>query len=213
MSTIVKVEKLSKDERYELRECIRTIKVAAYELGEAASALRHIRDNRLYRESHRTFEAFCNETFRYTRQHVNRVIGFGETIATIQMGITSDKVDDRIAKDKSAQRPAFGTNGSKTPINECQTRPLGSLPAADRPAAWAKAVALAGGEQPTGAQVALAVREIRGEAALAPATDLAWVTPTLARISRLSPEKPNEKAALELISTEVQRRLSPVNKT
>src|SRR5215471_844919 len=41
---------------------------------EVGRALQEIRDRRLYREQHATFEGYCRERFRMTRQHANRTI-------------------------------------------------------------------------------------------------------------------------------------------
>jgi uncharacterized tellurite resistance protein B-like protein len=47
-------------------------------------ALTEIRDSRLYREEHRTFEAFCQDVFGMTRQHANRLIGAAATAAILE---------------------------------------------------------------------------------------------------------------------------------
>jgi ParB family chromosome partitioning protein len=41
---------------------------------EVGNALMEIRDQRLYRETHATFEAYCRERWGWTRQHANRQI-------------------------------------------------------------------------------------------------------------------------------------------
>jgi hypothetical protein len=51
---------------------------------EVGEALREIRDARLYRETHSTFEAYCRERWGWTRQHVNRQIAAAQIIPYLE---------------------------------------------------------------------------------------------------------------------------------
>jgi hypothetical protein len=53
-------------------------------LVEAGTALREIRDSRLYRETHRTFEAYCRERWGWTRQHANRTIAAAGVVGEME---------------------------------------------------------------------------------------------------------------------------------
>jgi hypothetical protein len=68
-------------------------------------ALTEIRDNRLYREEHPTFEAFCSDVLGFSRQHAYRLIA-GAAVA----GILSPM-------------------GDKEDLTERTVRPLAGLPA------------------------------------------------------------------------------------
>lgn len=64
----------------ELETVIERGRVTFIEVGEA---LAEIRDNRLYRETHATFEAYCRERWGWTSRHANRQIEAAEVVATL----------------------------------------------------------------------------------------------------------------------------------
>lgn len=102
---------------------------------DVGEALMEIRDSKLYRVEHDTFEDYCKDKWHFTKTQANRLIG-----ASI--------VAENLAP-----------TGVKIPT-ERQARPLTKLPAEQQPAAWSKAVEIAGGEQPTAKQVDQAVKEV-----------------------------------------------------
>ncbi len=51
---------------------------------EAGMALADIRDRRLYRDQHPTFEAYCRQRWGMTPQHAGRLIGAGEVVAALE---------------------------------------------------------------------------------------------------------------------------------
>ncbi|MTJ47951.1 hypothetical protein FJR05_08720 [Dolichospermum sp. UHCC 0259] len=105
----------------------------------AAKALKEIRDRRLYRSTHSTFENYCRSRFGFTHRHVNYLIA-GSLV-----------VDNLV-----------GTNGSQIlPTNERQVRPLVSLEPEQQRLAWQKAVEQGGGKIPSGRQVQDIVDKIR----------------------------------------------------
>jgi hypothetical protein len=105
----------------------------------AAKALKEIRDRRLYRSTHSTFENYCRSRFGFTHRHVNYLIA-GSLV-----------VDNLV-----------GTNGSQIlPTNERQVRPLVSLEPEQQHLAWQKAVEQGDGKIPSGRQVQDIVDKIR----------------------------------------------------
>lgn len=105
----------------------------------AAKALKEIRDRRLYRSTHSTFENYCRSRFGFTHRHVNYLIA-GSLV-----------VDNLV-----------GTNGSQIlPTNERQVRPLVSLEPEQQRLAWQKAVEQGDGKIPSGRQVQDIVDKIR----------------------------------------------------
>jgi hypothetical protein len=76
---------------------------------EVGSALLAIRDGRLYREHHATFEAYCRERWGMTNRHANRLIESAGVVVNV---------------------------GPMGPKSERQARPLARLPADEQPAAW-----------------------------------------------------------------------------
>lgn len=70
-------------ERRLLAACEEIIGVAErYRLKEA-KALRTIRDSRLYRQTHATFEDYCRQRWGFSRQHAQRLIDFAEVAANL----------------------------------------------------------------------------------------------------------------------------------
>jgi hypothetical protein len=102
---------------------------------EVGEALLEIRDSRLYRIEHGTFEEYCKSKWGMSKRHCDRLIS--STEATKNLG-----------------------PGGPTPTTERQARPLTKLPAEKQPEAWQKAVDSADGKQPTAKQVEAAVTEI-----------------------------------------------------
>ena len=75
-----------------------------------------IRESRLYKQTHGTFEEYCRARFSMDRRYINMQIKASEVIENL------------------------GTSGSQNlPSSERQARPLAKLPAEQQPAAWEKA--------------------------------------------------------------------------
>ena len=83
---------------------------------QVGNALTYIRDSRLYRESHDTFEAYCQLRWGMTDRHASRLIGAAGVVENL------------------------GPIGPILPVTESQARPLASLPPVEQREAWAEAV-------------------------------------------------------------------------
>jgi phage N-6-adenine-methyltransferase len=105
---------------------------------EVGEALLEIRDSRLYRIEHATFEDYCREKWGMSRSRAHRLI----EAAT------------------ATENVAHGQQTEILPTTERQARPLTKLLPEEQPAAWAKAVELADGKQPTAKQVEAVVLEV-----------------------------------------------------
>jgi len=56
---------------------------------DVGEALREIREARLYRQTHGTFEDYCRERWSMTRQHANRLVGAAGVVGALEpMGST-----------------------------------------------------------------------------------------------------------------------------
>lgn len=97
---------------------------------ETGRALRKIRDKRLYKSRHTSFEAYCLAAWKFTDARANQLIA-------------ASYVADDLQKDTTRV----------VPQNEKQLRPLVELSESDRREAWEAAVETAGG-QPRAEQVA-----------------------------------------------------------
>ncbi|MHC5722909.1 MAG: hypothetical protein ACYTXY_01910 [Nostoc sp.] len=104
---------------------------------EAGKALAELRDRKLYRSTHKTFEEYCKQRFGYTR-------------IAASYKIAAATVMDNLL-----------TNGLQIlPNNERQVRPLASLEPEVQREAWQKAVEEAGGKVPSGRIVKNVVQRI-----------------------------------------------------
>ena len=88
-------------------------------------ALFEIRESKLYKQTHGTFEDYCQERFTMSRNYINKQIKAAETVGNLET-IGFQTVGN------------LGTIVPK-PSSEAQARPLSKLPAAQQPAAWEKA--------------------------------------------------------------------------
>jgi hypothetical protein len=104
---------------------------------EVGEALLEIRDSRLYRIEHETFEAYCREKWGMSRQNAHELIG--AALVNENLSGTPDK-------------PKI------TAVS--QARPMTKLEPEQQKEAWNKAVEMAGGEQPTAKIVEAAVLEV-----------------------------------------------------
>ena len=117
---------------------------------EAGKALTELRDRRLYRSTHKTFEEYCRDRFGHSRQQSNYLIaaaGVYENLTTIGcQNVTNENLT---------------TNGSQIlPTSECQVRPMTKLEPQEQQEVWLTAVELAGGKVPTGRIVKDVVQKI-----------------------------------------------------
>jgi hypothetical protein len=121
---------LSRAERAELAESEGIIERGFNTFLDVGTALLRIKDRRLYRETHSTFEAYCRERFEMTRVHAYRQISAAEVCALLP---------------------------TPRPANEAQLRPLTTVPRDKAPAVWLQIVKAAGGKNITGRAVQQAV--------------------------------------------------------
>lgn len=113
-----------------------TIRAGQQTFVEVGLAYLAIREQRLYRATHGTFEEFCRTEFALCKREVNRTIEAAEVVKRLgPIGPTVEK--------------------------KAQVRPLTKLPASEQPAAWQAAVERSGGAAPTAKVVAAVVAERR----------------------------------------------------
>jgi hypothetical protein len=132
-----------RERRDELEVVIRSGLKTFYEVG---NALAEIREKRLYRETHSSFESYCQEVWEISRRHANRLIGSAGVIENLTKG------------------PMGPTE--KLPTSERVARPLTKLPPEQQREVWQEVVAK---EEPVTAkrvERVLSVRQ-RAQAAVA----------------------------------------------
>jgi len=146
-----KIEELTEDEEKERHRLELKVERAFYEAG---TSLRELREKRLYRSTHTTFETYCRDRFGFTRANATYLI-------------TGASVVDNLKK--------MSTNGLQIlPSNERQTRPLTKLEPNEQRQIWQQAVEEAGGKVPTGRIVQGIVQRLK-EKPLVKASDFCAV--------------------------------------
>jgi hypothetical protein len=128
-------------EAQELQACEAIIARGVNTFIEVGTALLAIRDQRLYRATHGTFEAYCRERWNVGHSHAQRMIDAA-----------------RVAENLSP------IGDTLKPSHESQLRPLTSLQPGEQRSAWTQAIAESNGKQPTGAKVKEVVRVHAGQA-------------------------------------------------
>ncbi len=135
---LMPIDPLTIEEESDRFSLERKVERAFYEAGKA---LRALRDRRLYRSTHVTFEEYCRDRFDFTRRRPYQLI-------------EAAQIYDNLI-DKCEQIVEI------LPTKEGQVRPLSELDSSQQPLAWEAAVEQAGGKVPTGRIVKDVVKRIK----------------------------------------------------
>ena len=145
--TAIEIPELTEEEQRDRLHLERRVERAFFEAGKA---LTELRDRRLYRSTHKTFEEYCRDRFGHSRQQSNYLIaaaGVYENLTTIGC--------------QNVENENLTTNGSQIlPTSERQVRPMTKLEPQEQQEVWLRAVELAGGKVPTGRIVKDVVQKI-----------------------------------------------------
>ncbi len=131
-------DELTEEEESDRSNLERKVERAFYEAGRA---LQELRDRKLYRSTHKSFEEYCRARFGYGKNNAN-------------MKILAASVLDELEKMTTI-------GGQILPTTERQVRPLTKLEPEQQREAWTKAVESAGGKVPSGRIVSDIVQRIR----------------------------------------------------
>lgn len=134
---------LAKGEAATLAECEAVIERGMETFVEVGNALLTIRESKLYRATHATFDSYCRERWGWSRIRAHQLIDASKVVQ--EMGETLTMVNK--------------------PTTERQARPLVELPKAERADAWKEAV-----ERSNGKPTAKVVQEVVRERQPRPAT-------------------------------------------
>lgn len=138
---------LTRSEQISLDDCEQRIERGMKTFIEVGQALASIRDNRLYRATHQTFEDYAVERWSLSRAHAYRMIAAAEVVSPI------------------------GDTDLPMPANEGQARELAKVPEPDRAEVWRDTVERTDGK-PTAAAVRQAAEQRDARALLLRAVDL-----------------------------------------
>ena len=114
---------LTSAEKEQLRECEAAIQMGWKTFIDVGNALLRIRDSRLYRDTHKDFEAYCRTKWDYQRAYAYRLMGAAATVKALSP----------IGDNKLPQ-------GIPLPSNEAQVRPLVNLKPKEAREIWISAV-------------------------------------------------------------------------
>ncbi|MBE9001417.1 hypothetical protein IQ274_25185 [Nostoc sp. LEGE 12447] len=151
--TAAEVEELSETEERDRLHLERRVERAFFEAGRA---LAELRDRRLYRSTHSTFEEYCKDRFGFERRHPYRLIeaaGVVDNLIKMCPNWTQNEIEDDPARVHSDQRQIL-------PTSEGQVRPMTKLEPQEQQEVWVKAVEQAGGKVPPARIVKNVVQQI-----------------------------------------------------
>jgi hypothetical protein len=135
--TAAEIEELTEEEQSDRLHLERKVERAFFEAGKA---LAELRDRRLYRSTHKTFEQYCRDRFGHSRQQSNYLIAAADVYENLTtICCQNSGIDD------------LTTNSSQIlPTSEGQVRPMTKLEPQEQWEVWQTAVEVAGGKVPSG---------------------------------------------------------------
>lgn len=134
------LEELSESEAKERHRLELRVERAFFDSGKA---LTQLRDQKLYRSTHKTFEAYCQERFGFSRRHPYRLMEAAAVVDNLE---------------------AFCVQiGHILPAKESVCRPLVELKPDEQRTAWQQIMQTTGGRQPTAQIVKSAVEQIKSK--------------------------------------------------
>jgi hypothetical protein len=135
--TAVEVPELTQEEQRDRLLLERKVERAFFEAGKA---LMELRDRKLYRSTHKTFEEYCRDRFGHNRR---------QSYLLMDAAVIFDNLEQKCDR-----------NDHILPTNEWQIRPLSKLDPDIQPEAWQQAVESAKGKVPSHRIVKDAVQRI-----------------------------------------------------
>ncbi|MBC6435507.1 hypothetical protein FM036_39300 [Nostoc sp. HG1] len=140
--TAAEVEELTEDEQSDRLHLERKVERAVFEAGKA---LMELRDRRLYRSTHSTFEEYCKDRFGFQRRHPYRLIEASAVFDNL-MKMCPNGTQTESESDDGEMCP----NGTQIlPTSERQVRPITKLEPEQQWEVWQRAVQEAGGKVPS----------------------------------------------------------------
>ena len=121
---------------------------------QAGKALAQLRSRRLYRSTHMTFEAYCQDRFGFTRRHSDYLIAGAAVVENLQETRTSRSQNDLNENLRTIHSQILPTKLE-------QIKPLANLKPDDQRQVWDKAVETAGGKVPSGRIVRGLVEQLK----------------------------------------------------
>jgi hypothetical protein len=139
-------DELSFEDEQDRLKLEREIERAFYKAG---CALKELRDRRLYRSTHKTFQEYCQDRFGFTRRRSDYLISAAEVVDNL-----SGEPEAKLKREPMVLI---------LPTSERQCRPLTKLEPEQQREIWHKAVETSKGKVPSGKVVSALVAEIEGK--------------------------------------------------
>lgn len=145
------LEQLTQDEQRDRQRLEIGVEQAFYQAGKA---LAELRSRRLYRSTHKTFEAYCQDRFGFTRRHSDYLIAGAEVVEELRQ-IRTFPAQNQFNRNLRRNRSQI------LPTKLEQVKPLTSLKPDQWRLAWNKAVEKANGKVPSGRIVQGIVEQLK----------------------------------------------------
>ncbi len=145
--TAVEIPELTEEEQRDRLHLERRVERAFFEAGKA---LAELRDRRLYRSTHKTFEEYCHDRFAHSRQKSNYLIAASQVYENLTTNCCQNSSNDDLTTNRS----------QILPTSEGQVRPMTKLEPQQQQEVWQQAVEEAGGKVPSGRIVKDVVQRI-----------------------------------------------------
>jgi len=147
---IRKTDKLTEKERLSLKRHEETLEKGFKSFWEVGRALVEIRDRKLYKEKHLTFEFYLRDRWNLGKSHAYRYISAAKMLATLS---------------------PIGETPKLLPESESQIRSLCGLKPSDARVAWNNCIATAGGKPVTATIVEAEVAKLKAHKPAKPKSD------------------------------------------
>lgn len=170
---------LTQDEEKELFNLEATISRNLQSFYEIGIALMAIRDKRLYRSEHNTFEDYCRERWQFNRRHAYRLIDSAKVIENV-------------------------SHGTQKPESERQARPLTKIKDPEtQKKVWVEVVETAPNGRVTAKHVeSVVIQKIQKQ----PVSDaMTFAGMAISQLERIREDDPKRKQALERVSDWIEK--------
>ncbi len=140
------LEELTYDEQRDRHRLELRVEQAFYQAGKA---LAQLRQRRLYRSTHKTFEAYCQDRFGFTRRHSDCLIAAAVAVENLQQMRTIHS-QNHLDEQHQLNENSRTIQAQILPTKLEQIKPLASLKPDEQRQVWDKAVETANGKVPSG---------------------------------------------------------------
>jgi hypothetical protein len=189
------MEQLTQTETSKLADLEQVIERGKNTFVEVGNALSEIRDSRIYRATHATFEDYCRERWDWSKRSAYQFIAAAEVVENVR-------------------------NCAQKPTTESQARPLAKLEPEQQPAAWEKAqdIAKEEGKPVTARHVEQAVAQIVTPEPIRTESDeeeipepesgvaLVYARTAIDALNKIPKRDPSRKAAIKMISDWLEKQ-------